>query len=935
LEGADVVDHLKYDVVGLPLEEKRTLSLRGRDLKGAILVGSSLKSVDFTSAILQGADFSRADLRNAKFCESGASTIRSNTSGRRTDAKSECANLEQASFLGANLEGAHLEEADVRGASFWATDLKGAYLDGADLQGSFFLGADLQGASLAGAHLQGANLVFANLQVANLTGADLEAADLRSSQLQLADLSRASLLGASLDHAELQGAWLDNSDLKGAGFEGANLEGASLRFASVWRADIRRALLQDTIVEQPVGDPKGDCNASEGRECPWSHDLYLSVKSNVLAEVPHSDVEQNDPASSAEETLARRVDPDSDFEGQSDIATFWSSRSERNPRSEIYTTLSESLWKRYACTVENPIVFKVLLGRMRYFEIPSARKRVIARALLNSDCSVMKSVSDKDKAVLSILHNASPDIASAAQEANRSGLEALKRQDYESAKSYFLQAVNLSQYYVEAHVNLGDSYARSGAFAEAIAAYDEAIKIDPSNGDAFEKRGTAYFDRSEYDQAIADFGAAMQFSDYENNSQTLIKRGLAWRKSGYFEKAIDDFDNAMLGQVVEDNAFLYRGLAYASEGLNAAAASDIYRWIARDKNYNGLIDIEQASNNFDDIDNGTLKKGFSQILMSDKYKLYAWYGLGLTASNEGLTDVAKDAYNRVLQNNPNLFEARGSLGQLFADSNEDDRAIEQLTEAIKADPKNKHYLLERGDAYNNIHDSDKALADFDEYVKLSPTDIWGYLGRESVFVEQKNYDSALKELGKAEKINADVLVLSRIGWVYYLKGDYKKSTEEETKALAKGEEDGFARYVRARAYFLDQDFFKAAMDLHKVNMSNGRTLYTIIAEMVSDAHRGLHWNENTIKVSLGNLSDIKWPGPIVELFLGHIPPIKALSDATTPEQHCEATYYIGEWNLTNGNVGIAVDNFNQAVANCPGDFFEYSASLSELSKLIH
>ena len=41
---------------------------------------------------------------------------------------------------------------------------------------------------------------------------------------------------------------------------------------------------------------------------------------------------------------------------------------------------------------------------------------------------------------------------------------------------------------------------------QAIADYNEAIKLDPKNAAAFRKRGNAYYDKGDMDRAIADYG---------------------------------------------------------------------------------------------------------------------------------------------------------------------------------------------------------------------------------------------------------------------------------------------------------------------------------------------------------------------------------------------------------------------------------------------
>jgi hypothetical protein len=80
LANFDIGDRLKFDAGGKIALSPETVSLRGRQLEGAVFVDAHLKKADFTGAELARADFSgaelaradfsRADLREAKFnCE--------------------------------------------------------------------------------------------------------------------------------------------------------------------------------------------------------------------------------------------------------------------------------------------------------------------------------------------------------------------------------------------------------------------------------------------------------------------------------------------------------------------------------------------------------------------------------------------------------------------------------------------------------------------------------------------------------------------------------------------------------------------------------------------------------------------------------------------------------------------------------------------------
>jgi uncharacterized protein YjbI with pentapeptide repeats/tetratricopeptide (TPR) repeat protein len=98
-------------------------------------------------------------------------------------------------------------------------NLRGANFWSSSLKGANFSQSDLRGANFNEANLTGANLRGANLSQANLRKANLSHADLTDAQLQGSDLQDAILFGAKLQNANLQGAKLVGAILP-AGFTG-------------------------------------------------------------------------------------------------------------------------------------------------------------------------------------------------------------------------------------------------------------------------------------------------------------------------------------------------------------------------------------------------------------------------------------------------------------------------------------------------------------------------------------------------------------------------------------------------------------------------------------------------------------------------------------------------------------------------------------------
>lgn len=62
----------------------------------------------------------------------------------------------------------------------------------------------------------------------------------------------------------------------------------------------------------------------------------------------------------------------------------------------------------------------------------------------------------------------------------------------------------------------------------AIKDYDEAIKLDPKFANAFNSRGSAYFEKGQYDRAILDYDQAIRLDP--KNPVPIRNRELTIRK---------------------------------------------------------------------------------------------------------------------------------------------------------------------------------------------------------------------------------------------------------------------------------------------------------------------------------------------------------------------------------------------------------------------
>ncbi len=211
--------------------DARRISLRGRDLRFAVLDRSVLQHADFTGANLEGASLARTDLTGARLSCSDIDAVLKKAKPK----EAACTLLDRVNFSGAILNGADLRGAQMTGAKLDNAELVEADLRFTELIDVDFSGAQMRRAALSGgATLIGSNFLGAQLQGADLTGAKMHGADFSGAALQGAQLSFVQAYGASFQSADLDGALLNAAKLQGADFTDASLTGVDFGTTNLW-----------------------------------------------------------------------------------------------------------------------------------------------------------------------------------------------------------------------------------------------------------------------------------------------------------------------------------------------------------------------------------------------------------------------------------------------------------------------------------------------------------------------------------------------------------------------------------------------------------------------------------------------------------------------------------------------------------------------------
>ncbi|MFZ1028394.1 MAG: tetratricopeptide repeat protein, partial [Limnoraphis robusta] len=219
---------------------------------------------------------------------------------------------------------------------------------------------------------------------------------------------------------------------------------------------------------------------------------------------------------------------------------------------------------------------------------------------------------------------------------------------------------------VELLFELGLIFAATEKDEEAVASWDQAIKIQPDYVDAWTYRGNALVNLGRYEEAVASYDQAIKikpdFYEAWNN------RGNALRKSGRYEEAVASYEQAIKFKPDYHYAWNNRGNALGNLGRYEEAVAS----------YEQAIKIKP-----DYVD--------------------AWYKRGIALDDLGRYEEAVASYDQAIKIKPDYYEAWNNQGAILCDDlNDYENAFLSFEKAIEIKPDDHVAWNNRGIALDNL-----------------------------------------------------------------------------------------------------------------------------------------------------------------------------------------------------------------------------------------
>jgi tetratricopeptide (TPR) repeat protein len=319
-----------------------------------------------------------------------------------------------------------------------------------------------------------------------------------------------------------------------------------------------------------------------------------------------------------------------------------------------------------------------------------------------------------------------------------------------------------------AHWDLGNALGMADRDAEAVAAYDRALELEPNAQIAF-SRALSLSKLGRADEAVADFEAVVrELPDWPDGHRSLAG---AYSSAGRTEEALRHADRAI--ELGDRSAFAYAARAGArvtlgdltggladwdraleSVGAEAPLAEPgflVGRGLARGirgLRDEAIADLTRAIELTPDDPTPYRARGLQHALSARPADALRDYERVIA-----LGDGSADAY-------ANRGDAQAQLGQL-------DQAVADYTRAIELDPASAARYAGRGRLRMLAGERGLALRDYDAAVALAPREVGPYVLRAELFALGGEHQRALVEYRRARELAPGSLEAIAAGMTVY------------------------------------------------------------------------------------------------------------------------------------------------------------------------
>lgn len=264
-----------------------------------------------------------------------------------------------------------------------------------------------------------------------------------------------------------------------------------------------------------------------------------------------------------------------------------------------------------------------------------------------------------------------------------------------------------------------------------------------------------------------------------------------------------------------------------SQSINAAPVrADEQNWVGK----RVIVKNNGVRVAFTDPDGGRWLIPSKNIVQEVRSEVDGWLEVG----NDGdpgwfdkndvvLLDQAPGYFTARIQANPYDHFAFAYRGVALRYLGELDKAIQDLSEAIRLSPGTAAWRNNRGLTFNNKKEYDLAIADYTEAIRLKPRWALPRNNRGRAFANKREFDQAIADYSEALRLDPNyALAFNNRGLAFYGKKDYDRAIADFSEALRLDDKNPHSYNNRGNAYRNQREFERAINDYNEAIVLDGK-----------------------------------------------------------------------------------------------------------------
>jgi tetratricopeptide (TPR) repeat protein len=297
--------------------------------------------------------------------------------------------------------------------------------------------------------------------------------------------------------------------------------------------------------------------------------------------------------------------------------------------------------------------------------------------------------------------------------------------DYEASGKFYTDTARLFPNNADAHHGLGWTLRSMGKGRDAEAPLRRAIALESNDSKSHTELGNALFDMDRWAEAELEYRHVITIGPNKADSHHLL--GLTLSKQERYVEAIAEYEEAVKLNPDHEDAYFDLGIAHTLL-----------------EHYGKAIEAYESALRV----NPSIPDNLLSCLAANYIQCERW-------------SEALQVSERLIQQDPNEYEAHLYLALAYSGLNRDELAIGAYREALRLNPNSSPVLANLGISYFKVEQFSEAASSLEKAIDLDPSEPEARLKLGEVYVKLGNEPAARDQLRILEEAAPDSAIKLR------------------------------------------------------------------------------------------------------------------------------------------------------------------------------